>query len=171
MPPDPDPERRLAGLRAHAAARRQATVERLRAGIDALLAEGQPITARTIWEQTGLAYNSYARNADAYALYRQASSHFAAQRRRRAKPSSLPGTRDPWLSWPKPKLVARLRAALQDNERLRAERATQAAVCQEQHGVRLMLLEAQVAAYRTTAEAACVSPLAGAASVTDTRHA
>jgi hypothetical protein len=150
--PDPDPERRLAGLRARAAARRQATVERLRAGINALLAQGQPITARTIWQQTGLAYNSYARNAEAYALYCQAGSHFAARRRHRAKPTSPPGTRDPWLSWPKPKLVARLRAALQDNERLRVERATRAAACQEQHGVRLMLLEAQVAAYRTAAE-------------------
>jgi hypothetical protein len=116
-----------------------------------LPAQGQPITARTIWQQTGLAYNSYARNAEAYALYRQASSHLTAQRRRRAKPTLPSGKRYPWLSWPKPKLVARLRAALQDNERLRTERATQAVVCQEQHGVRLMLLEAQVAAYRTPA--------------------
>jgi hypothetical protein len=101
MHPDPDPERRLAGLHAYAQARRQATVERLRAGIDALRAQGQPITARTIWQQTGLAYNSYARNAEAYALYRQTSSHLTAQRRRRAKPTLPSGKRDPWLSYRK----------------------------------------------------------------------
>jgi hypothetical protein len=54
--------RQLAGLRSYATRRREATVEQLRVGIDALTAEGQPITARTISERTGLAYNSYARN-------------------------------------------------------------------------------------------------------------
>jgi hypothetical protein len=147
---DVDPERRFAGLRAHAAAQRQATVERLRVGIQALRVQSRPITARTIWEQTGLAYNSYARNPEAYALYRQASTHLAAWHRRRAKQTSSPGQRDPWLGWSKAKLVTRLRTALQENEQLRAERSTQAAICQEQHGVRIMLLQAQMAAYRTT---------------------
>jgi hypothetical protein len=63
--------------------------------LDGLRAQGQPITARTIWQQTGLAYNSYARNAEAYALYRQTSSHLTAQRRRRAKPTLPSGKRDP----------------------------------------------------------------------------
>lgn len=170
MTPEPAMERRLAGLRIHAAARRQATVERLRAGIDVLVAQGQPITARTIWQQTGLAYNSYARNTEAYMLYRQASSHLAIQRRRRAKPTVPTGTHDPWLRWPKPKLVARLRAVMEDNQRLRAERATQATVCQEQHAVRLMRLEAQVATYQTATEGTRGTSRAQAAPVTDTRR-
>lgn len=133
MTTEPNPERRLAGLRSYAAARRQATVQRLHAGIDALAAQGRPITARTIWEQTGLAYNSYARNIEAYALYRQASSHLAARRRRRVPQASLPGQRDPWLAWSKTKLVARLRALLAENEQLRTERSSHAAMCQQQH--------------------------------------
>jgi hypothetical protein len=147
----PIAEPRLAGLRAHAAAKRQTTVERLRAGIEALQTQGKPVTARTIWEQTGLAYNSYARNPEAYTLYRRASTHLAAQRRRHPKQPPAPAERDPWLALPKTKLLARLRAALQENERLRAERGAQAAACQEEHGVRIMLLEAQVAAYRSAA--------------------
>ena len=80
------------------------------------------MTTRTIFDQTGLAYNSYARNPEAYALYRRASTHLAAQRRRgQPNRSAERAGRDPWLVWPKIKLVARLRAALQANEQLRAE--------------------------------------------------
>ncbi len=153
----PIPEPRLAGLRAHAAAKRRATVERLRAGVEALVAQGKPVTTRTIWDQTGLAYNSYARNPEAYALDRRASTHLAAQRRHPKRPAP-PAERDPWLAWPKTKLVARLRATLQENEQLRAERSAQAAICQEEHGVRIMLLEAQLAAYRSAADSLRAGP-------------
>ena len=49
-------------------------------------------------------------------------------------------------------------AALQENEQLRTERSCQAAVCQEEHGVRIMLLEAQVAAYRSAVDRSRVGP-------------
>jgi hypothetical protein len=140
-------DRQLEGLRSYATRRREATVERLRVGIDALTAEGQPITARTIWERTGLAYNSYARNPEAYALYRQASSHLMGQRRRRVMQAAPRASRDPWLAWSKTKLVARLRALIAENDQLQVERSVGAATCQERHAVRIMLLEAQLAAY------------------------
>jgi hypothetical protein len=61
---------------------------------------------------------------------------------------AAPGApRDPWLAWSKAKLVARLRALIAENDQLQAERSVGAATCQEQHAVRIMLLEAQLAAY------------------------
>lgn len=62
-------ELQLAGLRAHAQAQKQSTVDRLRAAITALEAQHQPISARTIYEECGLTYASFRRNPEALLLY------------------------------------------------------------------------------------------------------
>ena len=57
-------EQQLAGMRAHAQTQKQSTVERLRSAITSLQAQHKPISARTIYEECGLAYASFRRNPE-----------------------------------------------------------------------------------------------------------
>ncbi len=123
-PAAPRPDR-LAGLRAHAARQRQATIDRLRDAIASLEAAGRPVSATTIREVSGLAYMAYYRNAEAFALYRRHSTHLRADRERaqadraqwrrdRQPPpdDGRPGPPpDPLLACTKARLVAEVRAA------------------------------------------------------------
>jgi len=64
----PSSEQQLVGLRAHAQAQKQSTVERLRTAITSLQAQQQPISARTIYQECGLADASIRRNPEALLL-------------------------------------------------------------------------------------------------------
>jgi hypothetical protein len=93
----------FAHLKQRAGARADRTVERLRAGIAALQAAGQKITAESLKHVTrdlepgfaGLSFQVIRRNARAYALYREAADAFAPSltprdqhRKRRARGAS-----------------------------------------------------------------------------------
>src|SRR5437899_9794471 len=77
----------FAHLKKQAAERADRTVERMRAGIAALRAADQKITAESIKQITrelepgfaGLSFQVILRNPRAYALYREAASAFSAQ--------------------------------------------------------------------------------------------
>src|SRR5712691_10382948 len=77
----------FARLKRQAAERSDRTVERIRAGIAALRAGGQKITAESLKQATrelepgfaGLSFQVIRRNARAYALYREAADAFSEQ--------------------------------------------------------------------------------------------
>ncbi len=141
-------EQQLAGLRAHAQAQKQSTVERLRSAIASLQAQHKPISARTIYEECGLTYASFRRNPEALLLYQQHSTFLKRERKhtRTACPDTV-SPRDPLLAYKKPDLVARLR-----KEQVRcAELETQHAIILAdyiQKDVKIAELEAELARYR-----------------------
>jgi hypothetical protein len=57
------------------------TVNRLRAGIAALKARGDSITAKTLERETGLSYQTIRRNEEAYTLYCEHADYFRTQMR------------------------------------------------------------------------------------------
>jgi len=141
-------EQQLAGLRAHAQAQKQSTVDRLRTAITALEAQHQPISARTIHEECGLEYASIRRNPEALLLYQQHST-FLKRERKRAK-TACPETvspRDPLLAYKKPDLVARLRQEQTRRTQLEMQYAN---MLQDyvQRDVKIAELEAELARYR-----------------------
>lgn len=146
-------EQRLAGLRAHAARQRQATLERLQTAIATLRDHGQPITVHTIREASGLDYKSIVRNPEALALF-QANSTFlvakrkAAKRKRTAEHEQVRiQPRDPALNYTRPQLVARLRQEQQ--RRLEAEdQYRQLLVERTQVDLKVMQLEAELGKYQ-----------------------
>ncbi len=73
-------EDRLAHLRGLAAARKQATVTRLKQAIETLEAEGRPVNTFTIKEASGMDYMVYYRNREAFALFQQHSTHLRKER-------------------------------------------------------------------------------------------
>jgi hypothetical protein len=109
-------EQQLSGLRASTAARKQETVERLKAAIESLKAKKQAITAQSIYAESGLHYSTYVRNEEAIAVFRANSTHLT-QKKKQRKPKRTPSddaparSRDPLMNYKKPQLVARLREA------------------------------------------------------------
>lgn len=109
-------EAQLAGIKQSTTAHRLATVERLQTAIDALKAKKQEISVQTIYDECGLRYAAIHRNPEALALFQANSTHLVeASKQRKRKPhadeEATPAPRDPLLSYKKPQLVARLRAA------------------------------------------------------------
>src|SRR6202022_3647505 len=119
----------FAHLKQRAAERADRTVERLRAGIAALRAAEQKITAESLKQVTrelepgfaGLSFQVIRRNPRAYALYREAADAFSAsttpddqhRKRRRARRVSRTTPRaayDPLQRLDKRDLVRRIRA-------------------------------------------------------------
>jgi len=141
-------EQQLAGLRTHAVAQKQNTIDRLRSAITALEAQHQPISARTIYEECGLEYASIRRNPEALLLYQQHST-FMKQKRKRAKalPPDRPSPRDSLLAYKKVDLVARLR---KEQTRQRELEAQYSALLQDyvQKDVKIAELEAELARHR-----------------------
>ncbi len=141
-------EQQLTGLRAHAQAQKQSTVDRLRTAITALEQQHKPISGRTIYEECGLEYASIRRNPEALLLYQQHNT-FLKRERKRTK-TACPDTvssRDPLLAYKKHDLIAHLR---QEQTR-RAELETQYATMLQdyiQHDVKIAELEAELARYR-----------------------
>jgi len=150
-------EQQLAGLRAHAQAQKQSTVDRLRTAITALEAQHQPISARTIHEECGLEYASIRRNPEALLLYQQHST-FLKRERKRAK-TACPETvspRDPLLAYKKHDLVARLRQEQTRRTQLEMQYAN---MLQDyvQRDVKIAELEAELARYREYFEGLCMT--------------
>jgi uncharacterized coiled-coil protein SlyX len=151
---------RYAHLRAHAARQKQATLDRLNQAITQLEQEKRPVTTFTIKEVSGLDYMAYYRNAEALTLFRRHSTHLRKERekeqakRRRSKRQhaeqdvglheAAVASRDPFLNYKKPRLVAALRTARA--ERNQMEQQYQA-LLQEHMGCGLTIarLEAQLA--------------------------
>jgi hypothetical protein len=144
----PYTEQQLAGLREHAQAQKQNTVDRLRTAIASLHAEKKPISAKTIEEECGLSYASLRRNPEALLLYQQHST-FLKQKRKRAKTShpDAPTPRDPLLAYKKMDLVARVRKA---EELLKAREQQHATLLQDyvQKDIKIAELEAELARHR-----------------------
>ena len=145
----PYTEQQLAGLREHAEAQKQNTVDRLRTAIASLQAEKKPISAKTIEEECGLSYASLRRNPDALLLYQQHST-FLKKKRNRTKaspPPDAPSPRDPLLAYKKMDLVARVRKA---EELLKAREQQHATLLQDyvQKDIKIAELEAELARHR-----------------------
>jgi hypothetical protein len=144
----PASEQQLAGLRASTAARKQETVERLHAAIEALKSKKQAITAQTIYAECGLHYSSYVRNEEAIKLFRANSTHLTQKKQTRGSRTggheSSSSSRDPYLNYKKPQLVARLREAQQRILTLEQQQATLADACL-QRDARVAEVEAKLA--------------------------
>jgi hypothetical protein len=125
----PPTEAQLRALRVSTAARRQATIERLRSAIAALNAKKKEITVQTIYEECGLRYAAIHRNAKALALFRAHSTHLLAQKKRKSRKRTtsdeeMPAPpRDPLLNYKKSQLVERLRTTQQQVLELRQQLA------------------------------------------------
>ena len=144
----PYSEQQLSGLRAHAQTQKQSTVERLRSAITSLQAQHKPISARTIYEECGLAYASIRRNPEALLLYQQHST-FLKRERKRAR-TACPNTaapRDPLLAYKKADLVARVRKG---EALLKAREKQHDALLQDyvQKDIKIAELEAELARHR-----------------------
>ncbi len=141
-------EQQLAGLRAHAQTQKQSTVERLRTAITTLAAQHKPISARTIYEECGLAYAALRRNPEALLLYQQHSTFLKQKRKRTKAPHpDEPSPRDPRLSYKKTDLVARVRRA---EELLKTQEKQYATLLQDyiQKDIKIAELEAELAKHR-----------------------
>lgn len=147
-PRGPYMEQQLEGLYAHTQAQKQSTVERLKTAITTLTAQHKLISARTIYEECGLAYAALRRNPEALLLYQQHST-FLKQKRKRTKESQpdTPTRRDPLLAYKKADLVARVRNA---EERLKAQEQRHATLLQDyvQKDVKIAELEVELARHR-----------------------
>jgi hypothetical protein len=144
----PYSQQQLAGLRAHAKAQKQSTVERLRTAITSLQARNQPISARTIYEECGLEYASFRRNPEALLLYQQHSTFLKRERKRTKRVCpDIPSPRDPLLAYKKPDLVARLRIAQARYDEMEKQHA---AILADyvQKDVKIAELEAELTRYR-----------------------
>jgi hypothetical protein len=141
-------EQQLAGLRTHATAQKQNTIDRLRSAIASLDAQKKSISAKTIYEECGLEYASIRRNPEALLLYQQHST-FLKQKRKRTKASSpdTPLPRDPLLAYKKMDLVARVRKA---EELLKAREQQHATLLQDyvQKDIIIAELEVELARHR-----------------------
>jgi len=147
----------FAHLKRRAAERADRTVERMRAGIAALRATDQKITAESLKQVTrelepgfaGLSFQVIRRNPRAYALYREAAAAFTAQptpanknpvRRRRRTPGTGRTPRssyDPLQRLGKRDLVVRIRTLEQE---LDTERQRRGALAYDQQALRAKML-------------------------------
>ncbi len=145
----PHTEEQLAGLRASVVARKQETVERLRAAIASLKEKKQDITAQNIYAECGLHYASYVRNEEAITLFRANSTHLIEQkkrtrRKRKTDDDASPKPRDPLMAYKKPQLVHRLREAQQQIQIMEQQLAILADACL-QRDARVVEVEAKLA--------------------------
>jgi hypothetical protein len=161
-PEDADP---FAHLKRQAAERSERTVERTRAGIAALRADGQKITAESLKQATrelepgfaGLSFQVIRRNPRAYELYRGAADAFTEQamadqpppakrRRRRVRGGRGRTPRsayDPLQRFDKKELVQRIRSV---EVELNAERQRRSALAYDQQALlaKMIRLETEI---------------------------
>jgi hypothetical protein len=156
MNPTEQHEDPFAHLKQRASERADRTVERLRAGIAALQATGQKITAESLKQVTrelepgfaGLSFQVIRRNPRAYALYREAADAFTAsplpddQRRKRRRARRASGrtphaSYDPLQRLDKRDLIRRIRTL---EEALETERQHRGALAYDQQALRAKLL-------------------------------
>ena len=144
----PYSEQQLTGLRDHAQAQKQNTLNRLKAAITSLTAQHKPISDRTIREECGLEYASLRRNPEALLLYQQHSTFLKQKRKRtRASQPDIPSPRDPLLAYKKADLAARVRKA---EELLKAREKQHDTLLQDyvQKDIKIVELEAELAKHR-----------------------
>ncbi len=141
----------FAHLKRQASERSDRTVQRIRAGIAALRAGGQKITAESLKQATrelepdfaGLSFQVIRRNPRAYALYREAADAFSeravgdkqprARRRRRVRGGRTSrSSYDPLQRFDKKELVQRIRSV---EAELDAERRRRSALAYDQQGL------------------------------------
>jgi hypothetical protein len=146
----------FAHLKQRASERAERTVDRLRAGIGALQARGQKITAESLKQITrelepgfaGISFQVIRRNPRAYALYREAANAFTVpstpddqrSKRRRARSTSRTtphAAYDPLQRLDKRDLVRRIRTLEQE---LETERQRRGALAYDQQALRAKLL-------------------------------
>jgi hypothetical protein len=146
----------VAHLKQRANERADRTVERLRAGIAALRASNQKITAESIKQATrdlepgfaGLSFQVIRRNPRAYDLYRSAADAFTAsptpdggrrkrRRARRATRRAPHAAYDPLQRLDKRELVTRIRTLEQE---LETERQRRGALAYDQQALRAKIL-------------------------------
>jgi hypothetical protein len=162
--PDPAGADPFARLRRQAAERSDRTVERTSAGIAALRAGGQKITAESLKQATrelepgfaGLSFQVIRRNPRAYALYRDAADAFTVQavadkqprarrrRRRRDATGRTPrSSYDPLQRFDKKELVQRIRSVEME---LAAERLRRSALAYDQQALlaKMIRLETEI---------------------------
>lgn len=120
-------EDRYTHLRAHAAAQKQATLDRLSQAVSLLEAQGRPVNTFTIKEVSGLDYMAYYRNREAFQLFQEHSTHLRKERemkqanprqsrRKRSKQGESlhrvkVSPRDPLLDYKRPRLIELLHEA------------------------------------------------------------
>jgi len=160
---DPQGADPFAHLKRQASERSDRTVERLSAGIAALRAVGQKITAESLKQATrelepgfaGLSFQVIHRNPRAYALYREAADAFTAaddkqprpkRRRRRVRGSTGRTPRssyDPLQRFDKKELVLRIRSLEMD---LDTERQRRSALAYDQQTLlaKMIRLETEI---------------------------
>lgn len=146
-----------AHLKQRASERSDRTLDRIRAGVEALQATGRKITAESIKQVTrdlepgfaGLSFQVIRRNARAYTLYREAADAFSAEptpgrkqrrrRRRQARASDhLPrSSYDPLQRLDKRDLVQRIRTLERE---LDTERRQRGALAYDQQTLRAKVL-------------------------------
>lgn len=149
MAKTPSPsEDRYARLRAHAAAQKQTTLDRLSQAISLLEAEGRPVNTFTIKEVSGLDYMAYYRNREAFQLFQEHSTHLRKERekeqakqrqsgRKRVKQANdrhqvKVSPRDPLLDYKRPRLVELLHEARAERDEARKQaQAVQASIEQQ----------------------------------------
>jgi hypothetical protein len=153
----------FAQLKQRATERADRTVERLRAGIAALRAADQKITAESLRQITrevepgfaGLSFQVIRRNPRAYALYREAASAFSApatpgdqprgtrRRARRGTTRTPRSSYDPLQGLDKRALVGRIRTLEQD---VAIERQQRGALAYDQQTLlaRIVRLETEI---------------------------
>jgi hypothetical protein len=142
MAKTPSPsEDRYTHLRTHAAAQKQATLDRLSQAISLLETEGRPVNTFTIKEASGLDYMAYYRNREAFQLFQEHSTHLRKERekeqakrrrsaRKRAKQDDSPhrvkvSPRDPLLDYKRPRLVELLHEARAERDEARQQAQTE----------------------------------------------
>ncbi len=158
-PPRTPSEAQLVALRQSTAARKQATIERLRTAIASLKNQKREISVQTIYDECGLRYAAIHRNPEALALFRANSSNLVAKKKRtrRKNTGSDEGTispRDPLLAYKKPQLVERLREAQQQAQTAKQQLAMSVDASMKREA-RIAELEAKLAElepYRTFVE-------------------
>jgi hypothetical protein len=158
---DPGGTDPFAHLKWQATERSNRTVERTRAGIAALRAGGQKITAESLKQATrelepgfaGLSFQVIRRNPRAYALYREAADAFSAQvapdeqprprRRRRVRGRRPRSSYDPLQRFDKKELIQRIRSLETD---LDVERQRRGALAYDQQALlaKMIRLETEI---------------------------
>jgi hypothetical protein len=158
---DPEGADPFAHLKRQATERSDRTVERTRAGIAALRAVGQKITAESLKQATrelepgfaGLSFQVIRRNPRAYALYREAADAFSVQamlseqappRRRRGVRRRRPrSSYDPLQRFDKKELIQRIRSLETD---LDVERQRRGALAYDQQALlaKMIRLETEI---------------------------
>lgn len=161
---DPQGADPFARLKRQATERSDRTVERTRAGIAALRAGGQKITAESLKQATrelepgfaGLSFQVIRRNPRAYALYREAADAFTVEavpdkqprgRRRRRRRDAVGRTPrssyDPLQRFDKKELVQRIRSV---EVELDAERRRRSALAYDQQALlaKMIRLETEI---------------------------